>query len=188
MWLSALSHNQNNYLAPLNVATCPQILPAKAKETHHYDTMDASSPADGALKFNRSLSRSGESGVTIYHLILLFPSSPTPHTRIPPCFSPSRFEAVAQVGHSFSRSVLMKQPPLARRGRGQIRFFSCFSAIRGSTSWVRGVKVGGGGWVRRKMLSGSGLLAYCNLCKCGALLITADLLALCSGNTTAAIN
>lgn len=86
MWLSALSHNQNNYLAPLNVATCQQIIPAKAKETHHYDMMDASSPDDAALKFNRSLSRSGESGVTIYHLILLFTSSPTPHTRLPLAF------------------------------------------------------------------------------------------------------
>lgn len=82
MWLSALSHNQNNYLAPLNVATCPQILPAKAKETHHYDMMDTSSPADGALKLHRP----GESGVTIYHLILSFTSSPTPHTRLPLAF------------------------------------------------------------------------------------------------------
>lgn len=83
-------------------------------------------------------------------------------------------------------------PPLAGGGgggRGRLWLFCRFSAVKGSTSWVRGVKVGGGGgWVRRKILSGSGLLAYCNLCKCGALLITADLLALCSGDTTAAIN
>lgn len=53
------------------------------------------------------------------------------------------------------------------------------------TSWVRGET--GGGWVHRKMLSGSGLFANCNLCKCGALLITADLPARCSGYMTAAI-
>lgn len=46
---------------------------------------------------------------------------------------------------------------------------------------------GGGGWVYRKMLSGSGLFANCNLCKRGALLITADLPALCSGYMTALI-
>lgn len=45
-----------------------------------------------------------------------------------------------------------------------------------------------GGWVHRKMLSGSGLFANCNLCKRGALLITADLPELCSGYMTALIN
>lgn len=51
-------------------------------------------------------------------------------------------------------------------------------------SWVRGEK---GGWVHRKTLSGSGLSFNCNLCKCCALLFTADIWLLCSGNMTAVI-
>ena len=99
------------------------------------------------------------------------------------CCRPQILSVEAKALHSRSPSQLVVRLPIccSRSWSGRIRApfpHMCIAALQmlalpGSEENRRQGEGAGGGWVHRKMLSGSGLFANCNLCKRGARLITA---------------